>query len=64
MQLQCNVGEKDSKIRLIGGVIAAIFAISSQSLILAIIAAALLFSGWKRSCMLYSLLKIDTNKKA
>ena len=64
MQLQCNVGEKDSKIRLIAGVVAAIFSISSQSLILAIVAAALLFSGWKRSCMLYSLLKIDTNKKA
>ncbi len=64
MQLQCNVGEKDSKIRLAGGAAIVVAGLMAKDILLLIIGAALLFSGWKRSCMLYSLLKIDTNKKA
>lgn len=62
MQLQCNVGEKDRKYRLAGGMALLAGAIVGRSLILAIIGAALLISGYKRICLLYTALGVNTNK--
>ncbi len=62
MKLECNVGEKDSKLRLAAGFALVVGGLLAKGGLLVIIGLVLMFTGWKRSCMLYSLLKVNTNK--
>lgn len=62
MKLECNVGEKDSKLRLAGGFALIIGGLLAPNLILILIGGVLMFTGYKRSCMLYTLLRVNTNK--
>ena len=60
--MQCNVGQKDKKLRIWGGIAALLTAVTLKSPILAIIGVALIISGWKRFCFAYKLLGVDTTK--
>jgi Protein of unknown function (DUF2892) len=60
--MQCNVGQKDKKLRIWGGAAVLLTAVTLKSAILAVIAVALIISGWKRFCFAYKLLGIDTTK--
>lgn len=60
--MQCNVGEKDKKLRLYAGVAALLTSITLKSSLLAIIGVALIISGYIRKCYVYKILGKDTTK--
>lgn len=60
--MQCNVGEKEVRFRILIGALLGILAIVKSSIIIALVSAGVLYSGFQRKCYIYKLLKIDTTK--
>lgn len=62
MELTKNMGENDRKIRLVAGVIIALWGVYAQSW-LGLIGVILLVTAFLRTCPAYSVLKMDTLEK-
>ncbi len=62
MNLTKNIGENDRKIRLIAGVVIALWGVLTMNW-LGIIGVALIVTAYYRSCPAYTLMQMDTLEK-